>query len=182
MLRALLQLIPIMALLSCSFSGKMPGRKQDQYYNHFNKITGYNGCSLYKFDSAGYVNFIQKEDMSNLVSIVYGYFLNDTLKVQPDLLKDPNPYCKTVVLNEIKKKLGESCKSGTPIKNDFIFTGHLINMKTNLKYMNNSNRKKLVVLYGQNGARIFKKFYPSFSKICLDNHFDLVVLSLDPIW
>lgn len=181
MFRYLLQLIAVLALFSCSFSGKIPGRKHDQYYNHFNKITGYKGFDLYKFDSAGYINFIQKEDMRNLVSIVYGYFLNDTSEIQPDLLKSPNPNCKTVVLDEVKKKLGESCKSGTLIKNDFIFTPHLINMKTNLKYENNSNRKKLVVLYGHKGAWVFKKFYPSFSKICLDNNFDLVVLTLDPI-
>lgn len=179
--RFLLLLIPVIALLGCSIFGKTPCSRQPGYYDHFNKITGYDGCSLYKFDSAGYVNFIYKEDMANLASIVYGYFPDDTSEVRPDLLKDPNPQCKTVVLKEIKKKLGEPYNWGTPIKNDFIFTSHLINMKTNLKYEPHSHRKKLVVLYVQKGAWIFKKFYPSFSKICLENNIELVVLSLDPV-
>lgn len=182
MFKSLLLFITIVFLSACSLPGKMQGKKNDQYYDHFNKITGYNGCDLYKFDSLGYSNFIYKEDFSTLVSIVYGYFLNDTLKIQPDLIKDPNPNCKTVVFNEVKRKLEAALSNEIPVRNDFVFTSHLINMKTNATYENNTHRKKLVVTYNQVADKIFRKYYPGLAKICVDNNFDLIVLTLDPVW
>lgn len=182
MLKFLLQFITVASLSGCCLSGKMQGTKYDQYYNHFNKITGYSGCDLYKFDSTGYSNFIYKEDFSTLVSIVYGYFLNDTLKIQPELIKDTNPNCKTVVFNEVKRKLEAALSNEIPVTNDFIFTSHLINMKTNATYENNTHRKKLVVTYNQVADKIFRKYYPGLSKICMDNNFELIVLTLDPVW
>ncbi|MBL0357972.1 MAG: hypothetical protein IPP72_14320 [Chitinophagaceae bacterium] len=170
-------------LFSCHPSGKMTAEKRKDYYKHFNKITGHSDIDLYKFDSVGYANFILKEDPSNLVSIIYGYFLNDTLKITPELLKDPTPNCKTVVLNEVKKNISEPFNRELSVRNDFVFTSHLINMKTNSSYKNGtSTKKKLVVLYGLKMQHLFKKFFNSFYNLCVNNNYELIVLSLDPLW
>jgi hypothetical protein len=170
----------VIVFIGCNTPSKTRSEYNRDYYKRFTKIMGESGANLYQFDPVGYDAFIKNESPVNLRSVVYSFFLNDTLQIYPKLIYTSVPNCKTSMLREIKGASSFAFDRNEAVLNKTVFTSHLINLKTNLPYSTAEERKiKVVLLYGKTMSNFFKKFYREAKEICGQENCELIIVSLD---
>jgi hypothetical protein len=136
--------------------------------------------NFFWFDSTGTQNLIRKINFTEEMSLLYGFFQNDSI-VQKSNFKVTNTNCSSQ-MNETFSNILLQLNVISEIDKFKIFTSdNCISYKENFlleyKYFD-----KFVVFYFENQNKKYKKTIKQIKEKCVKRKILLVVISLDPLW
>ena len=172
----------ILLLVACKGYSQEKLRRYE-YYENFIQKNKISACPLYFFDSVGYFQFMYGELPKNLKSIIYGYFLADSVLIRPPVLRTKAPNCVTGIISEINGFAKIKSDSSSFEKNNLVFSSHLLCMQDEPRKINNVNDEiRIVLFYSRSLGSKFKKLYQQAIALCNTTRYKLIIISLDPVY